>query len=63
MPSEVIWQVYQDGPILTATGSTVPTGPLTLPANYFQVGKSYRLTAWGRIQALLNPKPKEHTMK
>ena len=47
---------YTDGPTLTAAAaaSMVPTYvPTTLPANYFQLGRMWRLTASGRISCVI----------
>lgn len=52
MAVQVITSAYTDGPTLTAAAaaSCIPTYiPTTLPAGYWQIGRSWRLRAGGRI--------------
>ncbi len=52
MPVQVIASAYSDGPTLTAaaTASALPTYVLTtLPAGYWQIGRTWRITASGRV--------------
>lgn len=56
MAVQVIASSYTDGPTLTgaAAASMVPTYvPTTLPAGYWQIGRSWRITASGRISCVV----------
>lgn len=56
MPVQVIASSYTDGPTLTAaaTASLLPTYvPTTLPAGYWQIGRTWRITASGLISCVI----------
>lgn len=56
MPSQTLLLATSDGPTLTAAAaaSALPTNvPTTLPAGYWQVGRSWRLRASGRISCVV----------
>lgn len=56
MTVQVIASAYTDGPTLTAaaTASLLPTYvPTTLPAGYWQIGRTWRLTASGKISCVV----------
>jgi len=56
MAVQVVASAYSDGPTLTAaaTASCLPTYvPTTLPAGYWQIGRTWRITASGRISCVI----------
>jgi len=56
MPVQVIASAYTDGPTLTAAAaaSCVPTYCVTtLPAGYWQIGRTWRITCSGRISSVV----------
>lgn len=56
MAYQVIASAYTDGPTLTAAAasSCVPTYiPMPIPGNYWQVGRTWRITASGRISCVV----------
>lgn len=56
MPVQTILSTYTDGPTLTAAAaaSCLPTyAPTTLPAGYWQIGRTWRITMSGRISCVV----------
>ncbi len=56
MAYQVIASAYTDGPTLTAAAaaSCVPTYvPMPIPGNYWQIGRTWRITAAGRISCVV----------
>jgi hypothetical protein len=56
MAVQVIASAYTDGPTLTAAAaaSCLPTYvPTTIPAGYWQIGRTWRITASGRISCVV----------
>jgi len=56
MAYQVIASAYTDGPTLTgaAAASCVPTYvPAPIPGNYWQIGRTWRITANGRISCVV----------
>ena len=56
MAYQIISSAYTDGPTLTAAAaaSCVPTYvPAPIPGNYWQIGRTWRITASGRISCVV----------
>jgi hypothetical protein len=56
MAYQVIASAYTDGPTLTgaSAASCVPTYvPMPIPGNYWQIGRTWRVTAAGRISCVV----------
>ena len=56
MPVRVIASQYTDGPTLTAAAAATALAsyvPTTLPAGYWQIGRTWRLSASGRISNVI----------